>query len=285
MNIESLPSLWRVRSEKRHSAVTRDMSSVNARLTQIEGTLSTLSQKLDYIIGMINPIPSSDSAKDEMKSPVHNTRVRIGRMEMLQIRASMQNVTGQMEHGETQAPQSLSDQDTQEGSDPEANVESDKEPTEESNCDKQKLHDEEQKNTLKTKSTLRDQKNTVEEQGNEAEDQKNTVEKQKRAAEITWSCHHCGLWLQGESSKCKYCKEKTKPVNIKHSMFEEVSLKGNSDLLCFSKPDLMQHIHKEYFLGGSDICENNTFNGTTISQGDYKCQDVGYEMNKVAAGD
>jgi len=61
-----------------------------------------------------------------------------------------------------------------------------------------------------------------------------------------------------------------------------ISLKGNNDLLAFSKPELVVKIHKEYFEGGSDICETNTFNGTTISQGEYKITDT-YELNKVSA--
>merc|ERR1719443_1354666 len=62
-----------------------------------------------------------------------------------------------------------------------------------------------------------------------------------------------------------------------------VALKGNNDLLAFSKPDLVTAIHKEYFDAGSDICETNTFNGTSISQGEYQMQEVVYELNKVAA--
>ena len=62
-----------------------------------------------------------------------------------------------------------------------------------------------------------------------------------------------------------------------------VSLKGNNDLLIFSKPDMIRDIHKEYFAAGSDICETNTFNGTTISQGEYKMQPVVYELNKRGA--
>jgi len=63
----------------------------------------------------------------------------------------------------------------------------------------------------------------------------------------------------------------------------QVSLKGNNDLLIFSQPDMVKDIHKEYFLGGSDVCETNTFNGTSISQGEYKMQEIVYEMNKVGA--
>merc|ERR550525_1466338 len=62
-----------------------------------------------------------------------------------------------------------------------------------------------------------------------------------------------------------------------------VSLKGNNDLLILSKPQMIKDIHKEYFLGGSDICETNTFNGTSISQGEYQMQSIVYEMNKVGA--
>ncbi len=54
-------------------------------------------------------------------------------------------------------------------------------------------------------------------------------------------------------------------------------------MLIFSKPDMIRDIHKEYFAAGSDICETNTFNGTTISQGEYKMQPVGYELNKKGA--
>jgi len=62
-----------------------------------------------------------------------------------------------------------------------------------------------------------------------------------------------------------------------------VSLKGNNDLLVFSKPELVQAIHAEYFEAGSDICETNTFNGTGISQSEYKMQDAVYEINKRGA--
>merc|ERR1719230_1630422 len=62
-----------------------------------------------------------------------------------------------------------------------------------------------------------------------------------------------------------------------------VCLKGNNDLLQLTMPDLVTKIHEEYFEGGSDICETNTFNGTAISQSEYKMQDIVYELNKVAA--
>ena len=62
-----------------------------------------------------------------------------------------------------------------------------------------------------------------------------------------------------------------------------ISLKGNDDLLALTKPVLVGKIHKEYFEAGSDICETNTVNGTTISQAEYKMPWVSYELNKMAA--
>ncbi|KAH7621904.1 hypothetical protein Ndes2526B_g02717 [Nannochloris sp. 'desiccata'] len=46
-------------------------------------------------------------------------------------------------------------------------------------------------------------------------------------------------------------------------------LKGNNDVLVITRPDVIEAIHMAYLEGGADIIETNTFNGTTISQGDY----------------
>jgi 5-methyltetrahydrofolate--homocysteine methyltransferase len=47
-------------------------------------------------------------------------------------------------------------------------------------------------------------------------------------------------------------------------------LKGNNDLLCLTRPDVIERIHGDYFAAGADIVETNTFNSTVISQADYK---------------
>lgn len=46
-------------------------------------------------------------------------------------------------------------------------------------------------------------------------------------------------------------------------------LKGNNDLLSFTRPDIIMDIHRQYFAAGADIVETNTFSGTTIAQADY----------------
>ncbi|HEX2962439.1 MAG TPA: methionine synthase [Ignavibacteriales bacterium] len=60
-------------------------------------------------------------------------------------------------------------------------------------------------------------------------------------------------------------------------------LKGNNDLLCLTQPEIIKNIHRAYFEAGSDIVETNTFNSTSISQSDYKTENLVYELNYAAA--
>ncbi|CAE7575982.1 mtr [Symbiodinium sp. CCMP2592] len=93
-----------------------------------------------------------------------------------------------------------------------------------------------------------------------------------------------GTRIQAENlEEADYREDQFKDFSEKDANGIPFSLKGNNDRLIFSKPDMIKDIHKEYFLAGSDICETNTFNGTTISQGEYKMQAVVHEMNKVGA--
>jgi len=60
-------------------------------------------------------------------------------------------------------------------------------------------------------------------------------------------------------------------------------IKGNNDLLSLTQPQIIQDIHRQYFLAGADIVETNTFNSNRISMADYKMEGLVYELN-VAAG-
>jgi 5-methyltetrahydrofolate--homocysteine methyltransferase len=60
-------------------------------------------------------------------------------------------------------------------------------------------------------------------------------------------------------------------------------LKGNNDILCLSKPEIISEIHEEYLKAGADIIETNTFNANSISQSDYDTQNITYELNLKAA--
>jgi 5-methyltetrahydrofolate--homocysteine methyltransferase len=46
-------------------------------------------------------------------------------------------------------------------------------------------------------------------------------------------------------------------------------LKGNNDLLCLTRPDIVADLHDQYYAAGADISETNTFSATTIAQEDY----------------
>lgn len=59
-------------------------------------------------------------------------------------------------------------------------------------------------------------------------------------------------------------------------------LKGNNDLLCLTRPDVIRDIHRKYLEAGADIIETNTFSSTTISMADYHVQEYVREMNQAA---
>lgn len=60
-------------------------------------------------------------------------------------------------------------------------------------------------------------------------------------------------------------------------------LKGNNDLLNFTRPEIIKDIHLQYLRAGSDIIETNTFSGTRIAQADYALESVAYEINVSGA--
>jgi 5-methyltetrahydrofolate--homocysteine methyltransferase len=61
-------------------------------------------------------------------------------------------------------------------------------------------------------------------------------------------------------------------------------LKGNFDLLCLTRPDIIEEIHRAYLDAGADIIETNTFNATAISQAEFDMPaGICYDINKAAA--
>ena len=51
-------------------------------------------------------------------------------------------------------------------------------------------------------------------------------------------------------------------------------MKGNNDLLCLTRPDVIKDIHRKYLEAGADIIETNTFNAQRVSMADYHMQDM-----------
>ena len=55
-------------------------------------------------------------------------------------------------------------------------------------------------------------------------------------------------------------------------------LKGNSECLNLTRPDIIKAIHKEYIEAGADIIETNTFSANRISQAEYGCEGFAAQM-------
>ena len=60
-------------------------------------------------------------------------------------------------------------------------------------------------------------------------------------------------------------------------------LRGNSDVLILTRPDVIGAIHREYLAAGADIIETNTFSSTAIAQSDYALESHAYELNRDGA--
>lgn len=62
-------------------------------------------------------------------------------------------------------------------------------------------------------------------------------------------------------------------------------IRGNNDMLVLTQPDTIYDIHRRYFEAGADICETNTFSGTTIAQADYGMEDIVYGARAARGGE
>ena len=63
----------------------------------------------------------------------------------------------------------------------------------------------------------------------------------------------------------------------------DCDLRGNNDLLSITRPDVIQSIHEDYLIAGSDIIETNTFSSTSIAQEDYNLSSIVYDLNFQSA--
>jgi len=80
-------------------------------------------------------------------------------------------------------------------------------------------------------------------------------------------------------------KYRLKEDDYRGDKFREhpLPLKGNNDILCITRPDVILEIHKSYLEAGADLITTNTFNSNRISMADYGMEDHVYEMNFQAA--
>ena len=78
---------------------------------------------------------------------------------------------------------------------------------------------------------------------------------------------------------------KLKEEDFRYNHFEAhpKDLKGNNDLLVFTRPDVIKEIHTKYLEAGANIIETNTFSGTRLAQKDYDLEEIVYDLNFKAA--
>ena len=62
-----------------------------------------------------------------------------------------------------------------------------------------------------------------------------------------------------------------------------VDLKGNNDLLSITQPHIIREIHGAFLAAGADIIETNTFNSNSLSQSDYRMENLVYDLNLSGA--
>jgi 5-methyltetrahydrofolate--homocysteine methyltransferase len=62
-----------------------------------------------------------------------------------------------------------------------------------------------------------------------------------------------------------------------------VDLKGNNDILNLTRPQVIGEIYQSYLEAGADIITTNTFNGTSVAQGDYGTGHLVGDINRAAA--
>lgn len=60
-------------------------------------------------------------------------------------------------------------------------------------------------------------------------------------------------------------------------------LKGDNDLLCLTRPDIIADLHDAYFAAGADISETNTFSATSIGQAEYGMEAAVRDINLEGA--
>jgi len=60
-------------------------------------------------------------------------------------------------------------------------------------------------------------------------------------------------------------------------------LDGCNEILVFTRPDVVEQVHLDYFAAGSDLVETNTFGSTSIVLAEYEIPELVYDVSFAAA--
>ncbi len=80
-------------------------------------------------------------------------------------------------------------------------------------------------------------------------------------------------------------KRKLEEADYRGTAFADLpgQQKGNNDLLCVTRPDIIADLHDQYYAAGADISETNTFSATSVAMEDYGAQGHVREINLAGA--
>ena len=76
-----------------------------------------------------------------------------------------------------------------------------------------------------------------------------------------------------------------KEEDFRGEQFKDVTglMKGNNDILCLTRPDVIADIHRKYLEAGADLITTCTFSSQRVSMADYHVEGYCREMNLAGA--
>src|SRR5262249_31000416 len=80
-------------------------------------------------------------------------------------------------------------------------------------------------------------------------------------------------------------RQKLSEADFRGERFRDhpTDLRGDTDILVLTRPDVIAGIHDEYLAAGSDTTATNPFTGPAIPQADYRLEAVAYEITLAGA--
>ncbi len=72
-------------------------------------------------------------------------------------------------------------------------------------------------------------------------------------------------------------------ANLTAEDFGGEELEGCNELLCATRPDVVDGVHEVYLKAGADIVETNSFGGTPLVLAEYDVADRAFELNRLSA--
>jgi 5-methyltetrahydrofolate--homocysteine methyltransferase len=108
--------------------------------------------------------------------------------------------------------------------------------------------------------------------------------RQDRIAALKAAAKHRVLILDG-SWGVMFQKRGLDEADYRGDRFQDHpgQMKGNNDILCLTRPDIVGELHDAYFAAGADISETNTFSATSIGQGEYAQEKAVRDINLAGA--